>query len=39
MDLCPDLVTTIRAEPAALDSRTDELQRHRGALSRQLADC
>ncbi|WP_017571452.1 MerR family transcriptional regulator [Nocardiopsis halotolerans] len=39
LDLCPDLVRTIRAELAALDSRIDELQRHRGALSQQLAGC
>ncbi|PDP87869.1 MerR family transcriptional regulator [Glycomyces fuscus] len=39
LELCPDLVRTIRAELAALDSRIDELQRHRGALSRQLAGC
>ncbi len=39
MDPSPDPVTTIRAELAAPDSRTDELQRRRGALSRQFAGC
>ncbi|MFD6951491.1 MerR family transcriptional regulator [Nocardiopsis sp. TSRI0078] len=39
LELCPSLVGTIQRELAALDSRIDELQRHRGALSEQLAGC
>ncbi len=37
LELCPSLVSTIRRELAALDSRIDELRRHRGALSEQLS--
>ncbi|MEU0490437.1 MerR family transcriptional regulator [Nocardiopsis changdeensis] len=39
LELCPDLVATIRAEVAALDARIEELSGRRGALSAQLAGC
>ncbi len=39
LELCPDLVATIRAEVAALDARIGALTERRGALSARLAGC
>ncbi|GAA1458512.1 MerR family transcriptional regulator [Nocardiopsis exhalans] len=36
LDMCPDLLATIRRELAELDARIDELQRNRGALAEQI---
>ncbi|MET9709413.1 MerR family transcriptional regulator [Nocardiopsis alba] len=34
LEMCPDLLATIRREVAALDARIDELERNRDSLSR-----
>lgn len=36
LEMCPNLLSTIRGELAELDARIDELQRHRGALAQRI---
>ncbi|WP_017599405.1 MerR family transcriptional regulator [Nocardiopsis lucentensis] len=37
LEMCPDLLTTIRRELADLDARIERLQSHRGALASHVA--